>query len=128
MADHAPVLDAAEVERTPMFAITADQVDSRHGRDLVESALDQVSELGRGRLALPPERTAGDELQLVTDDPGASLDIVLALVRTRVWSVGLGIGDIRLPLPDSVRAASGTAFINAREAVEVAKKRSPRFA
>ena len=111
-----------------MFAITADQVDSRNGRDLVEPALRTVTELGRDRLALPPERTAGDELQLITDDAEAALDIVLALTRARDWSVGLGIGDIRLPLPDSVRAATGTALINAREAVEAAKRRTPRVA
>ena len=111
-----------------MFVVTADQVDSRNGRDLVEPALRLVSALGGDRLALPPERTAGDELQLVTDDAAATLDIVLALARARSWSVGLGIGDLRLPLPESVRAASGTAFLNAREAIDAAKKRAPKVA
>ncbi len=111
-----------------MFAVTADQVDSRNGRDLVEHALGTVSGLGAGQLALPPDRTAGDELQLITEDAATALDIVLALARARDWSVGLGIGDIRLPLPDTVRAATGTALINAREAVEAAKRRAPRVA
>ena len=83
---------------------------------------------GAGRLALPPDRTAGDELQLITDDAEAALDILLTLARAREWSVGLGIGDIRLPLPDATRAAAGSALIRAREAVEAAKKRAPRVA
>ena len=111
-----------------MYAITADQVDSRHGNDLVEAALAQVTELGAGRLALPPDRTAGDELQVITDDAAAALDILLSLARARDWSIGLGIGDIRHPLPDATRAATGPALIRAREAVEAAKRRSPRVA
>jgi hypothetical protein len=111
-----------------MFAITADQVDSRNGRDHVEHGLQLVAGIGDDRLVLPPERTAGDELQLITEDPATALDIVLALARERDWSVGVGIGDIRDPLPDSVRAATGTALINAREAVEAAKRRPSRVA
>src|SRR4051794_23830974 len=112
-----------------MFAITADQVDSRNNPDLVEGALRQVSELGGERLALPPRRTVGDEFQLITDDPATALEIVLSLTRTRTggrareWSVGLGIGDFPVEHSNIVTESGGTAVFNARQAVEAAKKR-----
>jgi len=107
-----------------MIAITADQIDSTHRGDLVESAIPRLVELGAGRLALPPERTAGDELQLLTADPEAALDLALDLARTGAWSIGLGVGEVALPLPDSTRASSGEALVLAREAVEAAKGRA----
>ncbi|AYF99338.1 DNA-binding protein [Protaetiibacter intestinalis] len=109
-----------------MFAITADQIDSRLGPDLAEDALALLAETARDRLALPPDRTAGDEVQALTADPRAALDLVLALARTGSWSVGLGIGEVRTPLPAQTRAATGDALIAARTAVESAKKRPTR--
>jgi len=111
-----------------MFAITADQVDSRNTPDLADDALRLVAELGGDRLALPPDRTAGDEVQAVTADADAALTIVLGLLRTGSWRVGLGIGDVETPLPAATRAARGTAFIAARAAIESAKRRPSRFA
>jgi hypothetical protein len=111
-----------------MFAITADQVDSRHGVDLVDDALARISRLGGSALLLPPDRSAGDELQVATADAGTALLLVLDLTRAGTWSVGLGIGAIRHPLPDVTRAIAGPAFELARIAVESAKKRQDRFA
>ena len=51
-----------------MFAMIVDQVGSRSGPDLVPLALAALSRLD---LVLPFERTAGDELQGLTDDPAA---------------------------------------------------------
>lgn len=110
-----------------MFVITADQVDSRHRADLADEALSLVSSAAEGRLALPPDRTAGDEVQALTDEAGAALEIVLALLRTGSWRVGLGIGPVETPLPADTRAARGPAFIAARDAVESAKRRPTRF-
>jgi hypothetical protein len=73
----------------------------------------------------PFERTAGDEIQGVFDDPEAATRAVLYLVRDGHWSVGIGIGPVELPLPASTRAGRGLAFELAREAVETAK-RSPQ--
>lgn len=108
-----------------MFAITADQVDSRNKPDLVEDALRLVTRLGGERLALPPQRTVGDEFQLITDDPATTLDIVLSLTRgrPREWSVGVGIGDFPIEHSDDVTESGGTSVFNARQAVEAAKKR-----
>lgn len=111
-----------------MFVLTADQRDSRANADLVPSALAVVTLRGTTALALAPERTAGDELQVAVAEPAAVLSIVLDLTRTGQWSVGVGVGDIESPLPQSVRAARGEAFVNARDAVERAKKAPTRLA
>ncbi|MFZ7087987.1 DNA-binding protein [Curtobacterium sp. RRHDQ10] len=111
-----------------MFVITADQIDSRHGPDLVEAAVRTLADALGDRLALPPDRTAGDELQVLTADPRAALDVVLLLARSGAWSIGVGIGDVDGPLPAATRAASGSAFFRAREAVDAAKERPDRFA
>lgn len=111
-----------------MFVITADQVDSRHSDDLVEPTLDEIAQLSGPRLILPAERTAGDEIQAATEEGETALEVMLHLVAAGTWSVGLGIGDLRLPLPDSTRAMGGSAFVAARTAVDAAKNRSSRFA
>jgi hypothetical protein len=111
-----------------MFVLTADQIGSRSSADAVDVALETIWRVGRARLALPPERTVGDEVQVATNDPRCLLDLVLALTRLRKWSVGCGIGDVETQLPTSVRAARGPAFTMAREAVDASKKRQLRFA
>jgi hypothetical protein len=111
-----------------VFAITADQVGSRAAADLADAQLSAITALAGDRLVLPADRTAGDEIQAATDDAATALALVLHLTRDGNWSVGLGIGDVRLPLPDATRAATGTAFILARDAVTAAKKSPTRFA
>ena len=111
-----------------MFVLTIDQIDSRHHDDRVASAVHEV-ETGFSRwLVGAPERTAGDEFQVATRRGGVALDIALHFARAEEWSIGLGVGDVTLPLADSVRAMTGSAFVNAREAVTAAKKRPTRFA
>ncbi|MBF4614997.1 DNA-binding protein [Curtobacterium sp. VKM Ac-1376] len=104
-----------------MYALTVDQVDSRHDDDRVEAALRRVADAIGSRAVLAPERTAGDEFQLLLDDAGVALDVLLDLTRQGEWSVGLGVGAVDEPLPTSTRAARGAAFLSAREAVERAK-------
>lgn len=111
-----------------MFAVTADQVDSRHHDDLVAAELDELARIGGSRLLLPPDRSAGDELQVATPDAHTALEIVLRLTRSGQWSVGLAIGEVRYPLPEATRALAGSAFELARNAVDAAKKRTSRFA
>lgn len=111
-----------------MFAITADQIDSRNRPDHAEAALELLARLGGDRLALPADRTAGDEVQALTRDARTALDIVLALARTEQWSIGVGIGGVRAPLPSATRAATGDALVAAREAVQAAKRRPTRVA
>ena len=111
-----------------MYVITTDQRDSRTSADLVPAALSAVAAHAPRGVALAPERTAGDEVQVAVADAGSVLAIVLDLTRTGRWSVGVGVGEVETPLPDSVRAARGEAFLNARDAVDRAKKATTRVA
>lgn len=111
-----------------MLIITADQRASRTQDDLVPATLEVVTHIASGRLALPADRNAGDEIQAATDDGDAALAIVLHLVRTGDWAVGIGAGPIDEPVPSEIRAARGQAFIHARAAVDRAKSASSRLA
>jgi Winged helix-turn-helix DNA-binding len=102
-----------------VFVLTVDQRHSRRGSDLVEELLRWLGT--RPGVLRTFERTAGDEVQGVMDDPAAVVDVVLDLVRRGEWSVGVGAGPVREPLPASTRAGSGPAFELARTAVERAK-------
>jgi hypothetical protein len=105
-----------------MFVLTADQKRStRHGDRVPEALATLEAALGPGPdsgVALPFERTVGDEIQGALSSPGAAVRAVTELVRLGDWRVGLGVGAVDTPLPDSTRAASGPAFLAAREAVE----------
>jgi hypothetical protein len=105
-----------------MLAMTADQIDSRHGDDLADDALAVLLALGADRYVLAPDRTAGDEVQALARDGRAAVDAALALLRTGSWRVGIGIGAVRRPLADVTRAVGGSAFVNARSAVEEARR------
>ncbi|MDI2099766.1 DNA-binding protein [Ruicaihuangia caeni] len=109
-----------------MFVITADQVGSRKGSDRVSIALGRLNR--RGDLLLPAERTAGDELQLVTQRGATALDILLELSRSGEWNIGCGVGGVSGLDGGSVRSASGAAFVAARAAVERSKAKQTRFA
>ncbi|QNE34990.1 DNA-binding protein [Leifsonia shinshuensis] len=111
-----------------MFVVTADQVDSRNRPDIVAPALSALNERHGERLALPADRNAGDELQALTADAATAFDIVTTLARGGAWSVGIGIGAVRTPLPAATREASGDAFVAARAAVTRAKRAPLRFA
>ena len=110
-----------------MFVITADQIDSRHDRDRAGEMIAELVVAFGPAFTLPPDQTAGDEIQLLLRDAGTALAAVLALHRAGHWSIGLGIGDLRTPLPDTTRQASGGAFVAARAAVTRAKKAEARF-
>ncbi|MGN6429066.1 MAG: DNA-binding protein [Leifsonia sp.] len=115
-------------EPQTMFVITADQVGSRTRPDIVGSVQARLDERYGERLALPVDRNAGDELQALTADAATALALVLDLTRSDEWSVGLGIGSVRLPLPRNTREAAGDAFVAARSAVTRAKRTPGRFA
>ncbi|OUE27974.1 hypothetical protein BFL36_01940 [Clavibacter michiganensis] len=111
-----------------MFAITADQKSSRRDVDRAGTVRDELADRYDGRLVLPVDRTSGDEVQALVADAATALDIVLRLTRAGRWSVGLGIGEVRTPLPRATREATGPAFIAARDAVTAAKRSPTRFA
>jgi hypothetical protein len=111
-----------------VYALIADQIGSRMHADLADEALALLTTAGGEQLVLPPDRTAGDEIQAATMDARTALEFVLLLTRDGHWSVGLGVGDVREPLPEATRAMTGSAFILARDAVGEAKKSTTRFA
>jgi hypothetical protein len=67
------------------------------------------------------ERTAGDEFQGVLVEPGSLTTVTERLLREGSWSIGIGIGQVDEPLPESTRAGRGPAYLHAREAVTAAK-------
>ncbi|SIO14930.1 hypothetical protein [Agromyces cerinus] len=111
-----------------MIVVTADQVSSRTQADLAGAERDRIQRAHGERLLLPVARNAGDEIQLITRDARTVVEVVFELTRNGAWSVGIGCGDVREPLPADIREASGDAFFAARDAVERAKKSSPRLA
>ena len=111
-----------------MFVITADQIGSRSDIDRAEPLRRTLERRHTAHLLLPIDQTAGDELQAITSHAPTALALILEIARTGRWSIGLGVGSVRTPLPEAVRKASGAAFVAAREAVTRAKKSDTRFA
>lgn len=100
--------------------LTVDQRSSRTTGDAVDALLAELSDVAT---LLAFRRTVGDELQGLLDDPVSALDVILTLMRTTRWHVGLGVGPVDRPLPadGDPRRAHGPAFVAAREAVDRAK-------
>ncbi|MDJ0339590.1 DNA-binding protein [Cryobacterium sp. PH31-O1] len=111
-----------------MFVITADQIDSRHDHDRAREMIGHLLAQAPHAFSLPPDQTAGDEIQLLVSAARPALDAILALHRSGHWSIGLGVGTVRTPLPESTRQATGEAFIAARDAVTRAKRTEAHFA
>jgi Sigma-70, region 4 len=111
-----------------MFVLTVDQRKSRQREDLVGTAMVALNEDALRPLVLPFDRTAGDEMQAVVAEPSVVLSIAMELASSSLWSVGIGIGSVKEPLPDNTRAGSGEAFERAREAVTAAKAASGNIA
>lgn len=104
--------------------MTVDQVDSRTHPDAVPALLESLQDVP---VRLPFERTAGDEVQAVLDDPRAVVDAWEAIARDGRWRVGIGIGH-DVELADSSRASRGGPFLGARDAVDEAKGHPDRVA
>lgn len=110
-----------------MYVVTVDQRDSRRSNDQVVGLLERLAQRGES-FVREFERTAGDEVQGVLDDPAQTVSLLLELVREGRWSIGVGVGPVREPLPASTRAGQGPAFTLARDAVTRAKHRPTRLA
>lgn len=102
-----------------MYVLTIDQRHSRASEDRVPGLLDALSGIA-GVSGF--ERTAGDEVQGLLDDPAAVRAALLVALRDGDWHCGVGVGDVD---DDSyatgTRAGRGPAYLAAREAVEAAK-------
>lgn len=108
--------------------LTIDQRGSQSGPDLVPQALALLNDTDHyGPVERAFERTAGDEIQGILLDPSSIVARLELLLRTDAWNIGLGLGAIELPLPDSTRAGRGEAFVLARTAVTRAKLQPSRI-
>jgi hypothetical protein len=108
------------------YVLTVDQRASRSSPDRVPEVLRRLNSTVPTVLGF--ERTAGDEFQGVLADPDDVVEVVLLLVRSGDWSIGIGAGPVQTPLPQSTRAGAGPAFLCARRAVDAAKQRPVRLA
>ncbi|MFC7849065.1 MarR family transcriptional regulator [Arthrobacter sp. NPDC057388] len=100
-----------------MFVLTIDQRDSTHDLDRVPELLAALGSYPGTRF----ERSVGDEVQGVLQDPVLVVDAALSALRSGHWYVGIGVGPGTLAQDASPREGSGAAFVAARKAVERAK-------
>ena len=100
-----------------MFVLTIDQRGSTNDADRVPELLDALG----GYPGLRFERSVGDEVQGVLQDPGLVVAAALLALRSGHWYVGIGVGPGTLAQDASPREGSGAAFVAARRAVERAK-------
>jgi hypothetical protein len=100
-----------------MYVLTIDQRGSTSDVDRVP---DLISAL-RNLTPVPFERSVGDELQGVVEQAADVVDIALHALRSGHWYVGIGIGTVQLAPGASPREGSGSGFVAARRAVELAK-------
>ena len=108
--------------RAMVFVLTVDQRGSRSTSDLVPELLNSLNRRPRRTGLLRKfERTAGDEVQGVLSEARPTIDVIVELLRSDNWYVGLGVGEVIEPLPRSTRAGNGDAYVFAREAVTRAK-------
>jgi hypothetical protein len=106
-----------------VVVLTVDQRGStkQAATDRVPEALSGLTGLGGVTLLRPFERTAGDEFQGVLDDSRTLAPLVERMLREDAWNIGVGVGPVDEPLPESTRAGRGPAYVHARDAVTAAK-------
>jgi len=108
-----------------MYVVTIDQMNSRNSQDGVPELLRALKLRLTGNLAprVPFSRSVGDEIQGVVNSPAQVYTVFRTLMRVKGWYMGVGVGLVNEPLPKRSADANGPAFIQARKAVDDAKKR-----
>ncbi|MFB9402655.1 MarR family transcriptional regulator [Pseudarthrobacter polychromogenes] len=100
-----------------MYVLTIDQQGSTSDIDRVPELITAL----RNLTPVPFERSVGDELQGVVEQAADVVDVALHALRDGHWYVGIGIGAVGLVPGASPREGSGSGFVAARKAVELAK-------
>ncbi len=100
-----------------MFILTIDQRGSSTDVDRVPELIAELA----GHTSAAFERSVGDELQGLVADPAEVVDVALHALRSGRWYVGIGIGSVVLAPGASPREGTGTGFVAARKAVDLAK-------
>lgn len=62
-------------------------------------------------------------MQVLTAEPETLTNVALRALQSSRWWLGVGIGEVATPLPKSIREGRGEAFMLARRALEMAKRR-----
>lgn len=109
-----------------MFVLTIDQRASTRRGDRVPgllAALESALKDQQG-VEFAFERTVGDEVQGVLSNAATALAALRTVMREADWSIGIGTGTVTTSGARTSREASGQAFVNARAAVERAKRKS----
>ncbi len=106
------------------FVLTINQRDSREVGDLVPELIRSLRHLPA---AIPFQRTVGDEAQGVLAEASVAVEAALAAVRDRRWHVGIGVGELQVPLPADVNDARGYGLVYSRRAVERAQRSGDRI-
>lgn len=113
--------------------VNADLVLSRHLTDRVAvqrrlmKLAHTLNSSFKSKLAAPFMITLGDEIQGLLKESGdfpAIVSKVHGVFRPESVTIGVGIGGIATHLSPRVTEMDGPAFVRAREAVEVAKKKN----
>ena len=112
-----------------MYALTVDRRRSRsEGAELdMAGARDRLNQR-HPEAVLPWSISAGDELQALFEDPQTVVTAALELAETGRWHVGIGLGPVETPMPETVAESTGPCLVLARDAVEAAKKLTSRTA
>jgi hypothetical protein len=106
-----------------MYVLTINQRDSREVGDLVPELIKSLRHLPA---AIPFQRSVGDEAIGAVEEASTAIDAALIALRSRRWHVGLGVGELRLPLPSEIKDAEGYGLVYARRAVNRAQKTGER--
>jgi hypothetical protein len=115
--------DSAIQGASPVLAaVLLDQRRSRARPDLVGAWLEEMAADASLQFVLPSERTAGDEVEALIGEAQTLATVTLRALEDSEWWVGIGIGDVESPLPSSVRASRGPAFLLARRALKETKR------
>ncbi|MET3142165.1 UNVERIFIED_ORG: hypothetical protein ABIB19_001933 [Arthrobacter sp. UYEF10] len=100
-----------------MYVLTIDQRGSTADVDRVPDLITALRSLA----SAPFERSVGDELQGVVEHAEDVVEIAMYALRSGHWYVGIGVGAVQLTPGGSPREGSGSGFVAARKAVELAK-------
>mgnify|MGYP001793095929 CR=1 FL=1 len=106
-----------------MYVLTIDQRGSTADVDRVPDLITALRSLA----SAPFERSVGDELQGVVEHAEDVVEIAMYALRSGHWYVGIGVGAVQLTPGGSPREGSGSGFVAARKAGELAKGAAGQF-
>ncbi|WP_051619860.1 hypothetical protein [Haematomicrobium sanguinis] len=106
-----------------LFVLTINQRDTATTGDRVD---DLIRRLEPVPARIPFSRTVGDETTGVLTDAQAAVDAALLAIRSGNWNIGIGVGSLYSPLPETVADAEGYALVFARRAVNAARRSGTR--